>query len=1045
MIESRIHINRSKHALRAIQAPGLATSLALMLALTGCPTPDDDDVETPTPTPTPTATPAAGEFISALAYGGSRGGEEDAPSEDGSDDDGGGEEREVQEADIFVQEGHLLYLLNMYRGVQIIDVTDPDHPTLRGRVPLAGYPIEMYVEDSRAYVVVSDYFSYWRVSDAETDADVDSFYGSTLAVLDVHNPDKPSLMGQIDLEGYVSQTRRVGDVIYAVSNRYSYYTCGGTTDDVENTLNLISIDISDPADPHAVAQLGWPGSSAQVYATPDTFYVIEPDYEEVPPNGEPVDGTPSTEPDPEGPPPVDPTPRADGTPDTDPVPPDEPVTYAYLTHLTAVDISDPHGDLKERDTIDIPGTTWDKFALDEYDQVLRIVTQKWDGISSGTLTTVDVSDLHSLTQLASIDLILPLLESVTATRFDGDRGYIVTAERVDPLFVVDLRDPQHPILGGQVEMPGQITHIETRGNRLIALGQDNADSGTWRFAVSLFDVEDLNNPSLLDRVTIGDGQYSWSQATWDEKAFSVIDSEGLIAVPFTAYSYVESNENDEGSYYTYTMTGGVQLVDFDDADLTLRGMVTHPGYVTRVRPVGERLASMSDTHLLMMDIEDRDAPKVTADITLARNVVDYLPIGDFGVQLGLPDWYGDTGGALRIVSNDTPDEMDDAMGEASLDLSDGQLFPISSTRIGLIRSGYDYSTYAYESTLDVYDVSHPTTPIRTASLALPAPVWSYMDNYSTFYGSSGGTLVQGDHYVAFLEANYYYNATPEVDEEGDPTPKPDGTPTPKPSDMPLSFLHVIDLTDPDAPALVSLPFDQSLFGLKAQGAQLYATHAEQIGDTSTARYYADIFDLSNPSAPVQSASINIPGTLLRTLEGGNVLVTLDTQWDTRYSNGYAYYYVTYSLRTVRLENGKAIALDEIPLDGYTYSLNFSADMAYIMLQRYTWYTTDGCYQSYPVQLQTLSLQDPSNLETSDIQTLPVSYGYARALVGGRLFVDAGSGGLLVYDVEADPEHPLYQTFARTSGWVMHVRVQSTSEGSKAYFSSGMYGVTSLDL
>ena len=36
---------------------------------------------------------------------------------------------------------------------------------------------------------------------------------------------------------------------------------------------------------------------------------------------------------------------------------------------------------------------------------------------------------------------------VSAVRFDGDTGYIVTFKKTDPLFVIDLSDPTDPTSG----------------------------------------------------------------------------------------------------------------------------------------------------------------------------------------------------------------------------------------------------------------------------------------------------------------------------------------------------------------------------------------------------------------------------------------------------------------------------------------------------------------------------------------------------------------------------------------------------------------------
>ncbi len=1096
----------------------------------------DDDSTSPTGTPSVTPATAGEDFVSALSGGGYYG--EDAAAAPGDDaaqeGDASGDAREVEEADIFLQEGDTLYILNMYRGLMILDVSDPDDPLVLGRLPLTGYPVEMYVRDGRAYVVVSDYFTYWRVDEADTSTS--SFYGSMIAIVDVADGTAPMLLGQIDLEGFVSQTRAVGDVIYAVSTRYSYYSCGSVSDDDEDSTTVISIDIGDPTDPHEVDSVSWPGSWAQVHATSNTLYVVEPDYnyedtideepDELPPEERPdgdddPDGaaTPTGEgtagdshSDPEqagGPAGTDPGDQATPTPYGDPgnepdetitptpardpgqdeeptEPPAEPAQSYYVSHITYLDISDPHGTIVERGRIDVPGQTWDKFALDEFEDTFRIVTQKWDGVTSGTLSVIDVSDPGALSVMAEMDIVLDVLESVTATRFDGTRGYVVTAEQTDPLFIIDLSDPSNPRLAGEVHMSGRLDHLEPLGERIVALGQDTGDEGTWRFAVSLFDVSDMDDPSLLDREHIGDdADTSWSQATWDDKAFTLLpddddpDDRGLIAVPFYAYTYAE-----EG-YYS-APTGGVQLLDFNQDDLNKRGMVTHPGYVTRVRPVNNRLASMSNTRLLMIDIDDLDNPRVTRDLQLARNITDYVPMGDRGVQLALPNWYdGQEEANLRVVPGDSPDLVSEALSEVALDLDSGQLVPLSDALVAVAYTRYDESWEA-TSWLDVYDITDPGNPVRVSSTELPAPVWVsyYYGWYAYSYGSSGGVLVQSGSLLAYLETtyDYYYYGYPvdtveetepgeggasagETSEEtgdsessgttgetGEATPAPtprDGTPSPYPGDdepgeeaaAPLTTLHIIDLADPVHPSIVSIPFDQSLFGLWADGTRLYATHAEPIEGESLARYYVDVVDVSDSSAPEVLDPVNIPGTALYTPDGGATLVTLDSQWATS-TEGYDY--LEYRLYTVALRGGGASGLDRIELPGYVQSLAFSGDAAYALTQDYYWdvdWESYCGYYGYPLHLRVIDLRDPKALVEAGDQRLPLSYGYLRDIEQGRLFVDGYAQGMLIYDITSDPFVPAFETSIRTSGWVMQVRAQAH----RAFLPAGLYGVFSVDL
>ena len=149
-------------------------------------------------------------------------------------------EREIEEADIVKVEGNTLYALNTYRGLYIIDITNPDAPAIQGHLDVYGYPIEMYVRDNRAYLVLSNYFRIWRHG-ASPNAEI----GSAVVAVDITLPESPVELSRYYLPGYVTDTRIVGDVLYGVSNRYSWFGYYYPTDDWEDTTHVVSINIAD--------------------------------------------------------------------------------------------------------------------------------------------------------------------------------------------------------------------------------------------------------------------------------------------------------------------------------------------------------------------------------------------------------------------------------------------------------------------------------------------------------------------------------------------------------------------------------------------------------------------------------------------------------------------------------------------------------------------------------------------------------------------------------------------------------------------------------
>jgi hypothetical protein len=72
----------------------------------------------------------------------------------------GGEPRVVEEGDVVALRGTTLFVLNRYRGLQVVDVGDAKAPALLARVPLAGEPIDLFVRGSTLLALVAGHRRY---------------------------------------------------------------------------------------------------------------------------------------------------------------------------------------------------------------------------------------------------------------------------------------------------------------------------------------------------------------------------------------------------------------------------------------------------------------------------------------------------------------------------------------------------------------------------------------------------------------------------------------------------------------------------------------------------------------------------------------------------------------------------------------------------------------------------------------------------------------------------------------------------------------------
>ncbi|MCJ2541284.1 MAG: beta-propeller domain-containing protein [Candidatus Thermoplasmatota archaeon] len=496
------------------------------------------------------------------------------------------EVRDIEEADLVKVVGDYIYILNPYRGLMVFDVSDPDNPVGLGSAGILGNPVEMYVVDDRAYVIVTTSYGYWyRFWPWSPFMDME-FYpryqiGTQLVILDISDRTQPTIMKEVGIEGFVTDSRRVGKVIYVVSSCRSWYNTYSDTQ-MEDSTYVMSLNIRNPEAIKIIDEVSFPGQSNEIHVTVDNLYVAQWSYDW---------GSRSR--------------------------------YGQ-TNLTIVDISDPDGAIIVKDTFYVEGHVNDRYQMDEWSLTFRVVSHFNIGIGQSELFTFDVSNPWDVKPLGH--LVVDDEGQLMATRFAGDRGYTIHLPRsIDPLDVLDLSDPSNPVLCDVFEMPGWVTHMEIRGYKIIAIGVDDSD-GERNVAVSLFDVSDPWKVVMEERVRLG-GQYAYSDANWDPKALTVLDDQGLVLIPFTSYG-----EDDDGQWYSYS---AVQVVGFDlkAGDLELGGYFEQPDPVTRTRSVNGRVLATSNRFLQVADVRDIHKPKVMETVDLCPDVMDHRVIDGHIVEL----------------------------------------------------------------------------------------------------------------------------------------------------------------------------------------------------------------------------------------------------------------------------------------------------------------------------------------------------------------------------------------------------------------------------
>jgi hypothetical protein len=220
----------------------------------------------------------------------------------------------------------------------------------------------------------------------------------------------------------------------------------------------------------------------------------------------------------------------------------------------------------------VSGHVKNQFSLDEKDGVLRIATTRQLVSQTESTTSNSVYALRQngdeLAEIGSVKNLAPG-EQIYSTRFVGDRAYVVTFRQVDPLFVIDLGNPQSPKVLAELKIPGFSDYMHPMDDgHLLTIGQDaTADGQVTGLALQVFDVVDAKNPKLLHKHVFSGQDYGYSEASYNHKAFNWYAPLNLLAFPFQAY-------DSQGGMKT-----SLELFDVTVADgIKKRGSVDHTGF-----------------------------------------------------------------------------------------------------------------------------------------------------------------------------------------------------------------------------------------------------------------------------------------------------------------------------------------------------------------------------------------------------------------------------------------------------------------------------------
>lgn len=200
-----------------------------------------------------------------------------------------------------------------------------------------------------------------------------------------------------------------------------------------------------------------------------------------------------------------------------------------------------NGQILEKGSVNLEGYVDDSFSVDEYNGYLRVLTTK-QSENGNALYVLDenLETVGSITRLAKG-------ERIYSARFLKDIAYFVTFRNIDPLFCVDLSNPEKPKVLGELKVTGVSEYLHFYGeNKLLGIGREiNPETGeNLGIKLSMFDI---SNPLELreeKKLVLSDCFYS--SAFDDYRTVLVQPEKNLIGFLTEEDYHLFSYEKEEG-------------------------------------------------------------------------------------------------------------------------------------------------------------------------------------------------------------------------------------------------------------------------------------------------------------------------------------------------------------------------------------------------------------------------------------------------------------------------------------------------------------------
>jgi len=531
------------------------------------------------------------------------------------------QETGVDEADVVKTDGRYIYVAGE-RQVAIVDTANADAIEYAGSIDVEGFVDDIYLFNKTLIILYTPdngEGNPWIGDDDLIPMDIGIPYwipvNAKIGILlsDITNPEKPVTLKDIQIDGFLVASRLTGGHLHVISRflpdipRIDVWY-DGTDDDRTETINenkdiLADLTLDDfipsyhsfdekgaltetgrlietedflsPADPNGgsvisilsvdlsdlskdLQSIGFISDVHEIYASTESLYLLSTSYDDIIAINAAVKET------------------------------------FFQTRIYQFDLSDTP--LTYVAYGEVPGHILNQFSMGEYNQVLRIATTTgyvWDGSSQNHVFCLK-RQKKTLEIIGKLENLAPG-ERIYSARFIGERGFLVTFVEIDPLFTLDLSDPENPIVAGELKIPGYSTYIHPIGdNHLLTIGKHaiNDVDATWYqgLQISLFDISTFETPELISTKKIG-ARGSESEALYNHKALTFFKNNTRFALPVSLYEHLTPQPNPwdfgeptfKGIYaYRISEQNTIEFLGRIPLDITMADIFYYPDWMRTI-------------------------------------------------------------------------------------------------------------------------------------------------------------------------------------------------------------------------------------------------------------------------------------------------------------------------------------------------------------------------------------------------------------------------------------------------------------------------------